>query len=214
MVEIIPAILAKTPEEFSSMLKKTEPYTAKVHVDVADGVFVPNKTVDGIDEIKEAHTSLQITAHLMISKPENCLEQWLDTDVEALIFHVESTDQMEKLINETNARGKRVGIAINPDTSLDDILPFVEKCDFIHFLTVDPGFYGGEFKKEVLDKIRRFKKKYGKIEVRVDGGINPDTAKKAAEAGADVLIAGSYFFKQGLGINDAMENLKKAVIQF
>ncbi len=59
MVEIIPAILAKTPEEFSSMLKKTEPYTAKVHVDVADGVFVPNKTVDGIDEIKEAHKILQ-----------------------------------------------------------------------------------------------------------------------------------------------------------
>lgn len=211
MVEIVPAILAKSPDEFKEMLRAVEPFFSRVHLDIADGIFVPNTTIKGAEELASIHTPLKITVHLMVSKPEDVLRQWLDADVESLIFHLESTDQMDKLINKTKAGGKKVGIAINPDTPIESIASFADMVDFVHFMTVDPGFYGSEFKEEVLNKIKNFRGKYPDIEISVDGGIDLTTARKVAESGADVLIAGSYFFRQGRNTDEALENMKKSL---
>src|SRR3989344_4519809 len=211
MIEIVPAILTKSPDEFKEMLWVAEPYFSRVHLDIADGVFVPNTTIKGAEELASIHTPLKITVHLMVSKPEDVLRQWLDADIESLIFHLESTNQMDELINKTKTGGKKVGIAINPDTPTESIMPFVDRADFIHFMTVVPGFYGSEFKEEVLNKIKNFSQKYPNIEIAVDGGIDLVTARKVVEAGADVLVVGSYFFKNGKDIGGSLKNMKKEV---
>src|SRR3989344_9395136 len=197
MTEIVPAILTSDPDEFNEMLRSAEAHFSSVHLDIADGVFVPNTTISGIEELERIHTPLAIIVHLMVANPENILEQWLKTRVEVFIFHIESTAQMDELISRTQAAGKKAGVALNQSTPIQAVVPFVDKADFIQFMTVDPGFHGSEFREEVLDKIRRFREKHNKIEIRVDGGIDPDTARRVAETGADVLVVGSYFFKHG-----------------
>ena len=211
MIEIVPSILTNSPDEFKEMLRAAEPYFSRVHLDIADGVFAPNTTIKGAEELASIHTPLKITVHLMVSKPEDVLRQWLDADIESLIFHLESTDQMDELINNTKAGGKKVGIAINPDTPTESLMPFVGKADFVHFMMVYPGFYGGEFKEEVLNKIKNFSQKYPDVEISVDGGIDLTTARMAVESGADILIAGSYFFRQGRNMEEALENMKKSI---
>src|SRR3989344_1296120 len=211
MIEIVPAILTNSPDEFKEMLRVAEPYFSRVNLDIADGVFVPNTTIKGAEELASMHTPLKITVHLMVSKPEDVLRQWLDADIESLIFHLESTNQMDELINKTKTGGKKVGIAINPDTPTESIMPFVDRADFIHFMTVVPGFYGSEFKEEVLNKIKNFSQKYPDVEISVDGGIDLTTARMAVESGADILIAGSYFFRQGRNMDEALENMKKSI---
>mgnify|MGYP001615022930 FL=1 len=211
MIEIVPAILTKSPDEFKEMLRAAEPYFLSVHLDIADGVFVPNTTIKGPEELASVHTPLKITVHLMVSKPEGVLGQWLDAAIESLIFHLESTNQMDELINKTRAGGKKVGIAINPDTPIESIMPFADKVDFVHFMTVNPGFYGSEFKEEVLNKIKNFNQKYPDIKISVDGGVDLTTARKLVESGVDVLIAGSYFFRQGRKMDEALENMKKSI---
>lgn len=209
MVEIIPAILTNSPDEFEEMMHSVESHFSSVHLDIADGIFVPNTTIRGIDELERIHTPLKITVHLMVQGPENIIDQWLNTGVEALIFHIESTDKANELIGRIKSKGKKVGISINPETPTEVLGPFVDKVDFIHFMTVDPGFYGSEFRQEILSKIKSFRQKYPNVEISVDGGIDLTTAKGAIEAGADVLVAGSYFFKQGQDIDEALENMRK-----
>lgn len=211
MIQIIPAILTNSPDEFEKMIRQIEPYVTRVHLDIADGIFVPNTTIKGVEELESTHTSLKVTVHLMVQGPENILDQWLNTRAGGLIFHIESTKKMDELISKTKAVGKKVGIAINPDTPAEVIELFVDKVDFINFMTVDPGFYGSEFREEVLVKIKNFRQKNPEVEIWVDGGINLTTARQVIDAGADILVAGSYFFKQGQDINEALENMKKAV---
>lgn len=216
MIEIVPAILTNSPDEFNEMMHSVESHFTSVHLDIADGVFVPNTTIKGIEELESTSTPLKATVHLMVQRPENILDQWLNTRVEALIFHIESTKNIEELISKTKASGKRIGIAINPDTSVETIHSFVDKVDFVNFMTVDPGFYGSEFREGVLSKIKSFRQKYPKAEISVDGGINLTTARKVIEAGANILFAGSYFFppkadRQGQDIGEALENMKKAI---
>ena len=210
MVEIIPSILTSSPDEFDEMMRLAEVHFSSVHLDIADGVFVPNMTVGGIDELKRIHTTLKITVHLMVSNPEHILTQWLNTEVGGLTLHIESTSQMDELIDKTKAGGKKVGVALNPDTPIEEIEPFVKKADFIQFMTVDPGFYGSEFREEVLSKMNDLKQKYPAVKLWADGGINPATAKRVVQAGAEVLAVGSYFFGNGKDLDEALENMKKA----
>lgn len=213
LVQIIPAILTKSSNEFEKMVHQIEPYTSRAHIDIADGIFVSNTTVKGIEELANTHTPLKIIVHLMVQGPEKIIDQWLNTSAEAFIFHIESTKKMDELISKTKAGGKKVGIGINPATPTEAIYPFVDKVDFVHFMTVDPGFYGNEFKAEVLDKIKSFRQKYPDIEIGVDGGINPATAKSVVEAGADVLVSGSFIFQSG-NVGKAIVELQEAVQNF
>lgn len=208
-IEIIPSILVKTREELVEKIVAVEPYADSVHLDIADGIFVPNITILGFEEAETVEMDLKIGVHLMVSKPENHIGRWLQTPADEFIFHIEATQKAQEVIDAIKEADKSVGIAINPQTPNDRIEPFIDFIDFVHFMTVEPGFYGGEFVESVLDKIADFHYFYPDKPIQVDGGINPETAPKLVKAGAGILVAGSYIW-ESKNIGEAMARLVKS----
>lgn len=207
MVEIIPSILVKTKEEFLEKIRATETITERGHLDIADGIFVPNMTISGFEEMASVETALKIDVHLMVSKPENHISRWLVTPVESIIFHTEATKKHLEVIATIKEGDRLVGLALNPETPLEAIKPFVDNVDFIHFLTVQPGFYGGKFVEKVVGKMSDFHYFYPDKPISVDGGVTPEIATKLIEAGASKLVVGSYLWQSG-DIVKAIANFK------
>lgn len=208
--EIIPSILVKTREELVEKIITIEPYIDRVHLDIADGIFVPNITILGFEEIETVETDLKIGVHLMVSKPENHIVRWLKTPADRFVFHIEATQKVREVIDIVKEADKLVGIAINPQTPTDRIKPFIDYIDFVHFMTVEPGFYGGKFVESVLDKISDFHYFYPDKPIEIDGGVTPETAPKLVQAGATMLIVGSYIW-ESKNIEGAIEKLRSAI---
>lgn len=185
-----------------------EPYVDRVHLDIADGIFVPNMTIAGPEEVETLETGLNISAHLMVSKPENHIARWLETTVDQIIFHVEATKKAQEIINAIKDGEKSIGIALNPKTPVSAIDPFIDQIDFVHFMTVEPGFYGGKSVESVVDKISDFHYYYPDKPIEVDGAVNLDTAPKLITAGASMLVVGSYIFENN-DVQTAIEKLKE-----
>jgi len=195
MTEIVPSILVKTREELIEKVIAVEPYVDRIHLDIADGIFVPNITISGFEEIEDLDTDLKIGVHLMVSKPENHIVRWLETPADQFIFHIEATEKAQEVIDKVKEADKMVGIAINPQTPISAIESFIDQVDLVHFMTVEPGFYGGEFVESVLNKISDFHFYYPDKPIEVDGGVDPETEPKLIKAGVSLLVAGSYIFK-------------------
>ena len=210
MVQIIPSILVKTKEELLEKISAVEQLVERVHLDIADGIFVPNMTIAGFSEIETIETTLKFRVHLMVSKPENHILRWLNTPADSFTFHIEATSQPIAVIEKLREAEKEIGLALNPRTPLSAIEPFINEIDFVHFMTVEPGFYGGEFLEEVLDKMSDFHYFYPDKPIVADGGVTPENAPKLAQAGANTLVAGSYIFKNGNPAK-ALEELKKSI---
>ena len=212
MAEIVPSILVKTGQEFKEKLELISPYFPAFHLDVADGIFVPNTTIEGAPELNASATDLAVAVHLMVSKPENHIVRWLDTAVRCIIFHLEATttDKVISIIDAIHNGEREAGIAINPETPIDQLADYVDLIDRVHFMTVHPGFYGGEFNESVIEKIREFHYFYPDKKISVDGGINPDNAPKLISAGANELVVGSYLFKDK-DFSQAVDMLKNVV---
>lgn len=202
-MKIIPAILAKSYEEFESMVRKIEPYTDLVHLDIADGEFVPNKTIEGYEGLMKVDTKLDFEVHLMINNAENVMGRWLKTKTMRYLIHRESTKELETLINQIKGSGRELGLVLNPQTDYSAIEPYLDRIDLVQFMTVDPGFYGSLFLPEVLGKIRNFHSQYPNKIIQVDGGINMETIKLAEEAGVSRAAVGSHIFKS--------DNVEKAI---
>ncbi len=192
MVEIIPAILAKTPEEFREAVHKLEPYAERVHLDIIDGVFAQNTTVQGFRELGGLETPLAFDVHLMVSRPADILQEWLKTKADRFMVHVESEGDLKELARTIRGQNKQIGLALNPETATQRAEPYLDLVHLVQFMTVHPGFQGEEFLPEVLDKIQWFYQHHGHTPIAVDGGIMPETAASAAKAGATILVAGSY----------------------
>lgn len=207
MTEIIPSILVKNKEEFLDKIIAIEPYTQRVHLDIADGIFVPNMTISGFEELESTETPLRTSVHLMVSKPENHIVRWLETQADSFIFHIEATQKSQEIIEKLKEAEREVGIALNPETPVEAVQPFINQVDFVHFMTVEPGFYGGEFVEPVLDKMSDFHYFYPDKVISVDGGINLERAEKVVQAGANMLIVGSYIWNNQ-NIAKAIEELK------
>ena len=210
MVEIIPSILVKTKEEFLNNILAVENLTERVHLDIADGIFVPNMTISGFEEVESIETSLKIEAHLMVSKPENHVIRWLETQVDSLIFHIEATQKATEVIEKAKEADRRIGVALNPETPISALAAFIDQIDFVHFMTVEPGFYGVQFVESVLDKMSDFHYFYPDKPISVDGGVNLETAPKLIQAGANTLIVGSYIWNSK-DVTQAIEEIKKNV---
>lgn len=169
---------------------------AQVHLDIADGIFVPNMTIGGFQEMREMDTVLKAGVHLMVSKPENHIVRWLENPaVDKIIFHAEATKKYQEIVIAVKEAEKMVGVALNPGTALEAIKPFIDDIDFIHFMTVEPGFYGGQFLPAVLDKINDCRYFYPDKLIVADGGVTPATAPQLVKAGASTLIVGSYLWQ-------------------
>ncbi len=172
-----------------------------IHIDVMDGHFVPNLTIGPIVINSIRKISKQVfDVHLMISNPQQYAKQFIDAGANSLTFHYEALMQSQELISYIKSRNVNVGISIKPDTDIAVLEPYLDKIDLVLIMSVEPGFGGQSFLLTALDKIRYLKKirteRELKFLIEVDGGINFETAKNVAEAGCDIIVAGTYIFKQ------------------
>ena len=195
-VIIAPSLLAADFSRLTEEVKAIENTNAKwLHLDVMDGNFVPNISF-GADIIKSIRkdTNLYFDAHLMIEKPEWYIDAIANAGVQSISVHVESTNHLDRALQLIKAKGIKAGVAINPATDIAFLDNIYEKLDLILVMTVNPGFGGQKFLNQMLEKIRKIRNKFPDIDIQVDGGINDETAKLVIEAGANILVAGSYVF--------------------
>ncbi len=202
-IKIAPSILSADFANLKSEVQKIEQFGADfLHLDVMDGHFVPNLTF-GPDLIKSLrkHSKLLFDVHLMVSKPLNFIKDFAEAGADIITFHLETLNEKQvfEAINLIHSFGKKAGISIKPGTSETELSEeILKKIDLILLMTVEPGFGGQVFKPEILNKMQYFRKKIDLIDreiyLEVDGGINQETGAQAVQAGADVLVSGSYIF--------------------
>ena len=166
-----------------------------LHLDVMDGNFVPNISFGPV-VIKSlrAHSNLIFDVHLMIENPDKYVADFVDAGADIICVHVESTKHLNRTIQLIKSYKKKVGVALNPSTSLDTIKYDLDNIDMVLIMTVNPGFGGLKFIPQMLQKIKELRKIAPNIDIQVDGGINDEISKLVIEAGANVLVAGSYVF--------------------
>ncbi len=197
-MEIIPALLALNTQELDQLGQTIAGFSSRVHVDIADGVFVPSTTVNVEDVAAWAKTTnLEVDVHLMIKHPEFSIERWLAAvpNARSVIFHMEATDKALQIINTIHQAGKQAGVSINPATESSVLYPVIGQADFVHFMTVQPGFYGADFQEHVVEKIRHFHERQASAHISVDGGMNPTRALLLSTAGVSSFVVGSYIMK-------------------
>ena len=203
---ILSADFSKLGEEIHAVEKAGADW---IHVDVMDGHFVPNLTI-GAPVVKSLRpvTKLPLDVHLMIETPERFVESFVAAGADYLTIHVEATQDPRAVIEQIRSLGCKPGITLRPATSVDELEPFLELVDLVLVMTVNPGFGGQSFMEDQVIKIQQLKKRLGDLGssalIEVDGGINEQTAKKCRDA--DVLVAGSYVFKNDY--TRAIETLK------
>jgi len=203
MIKIAPSILsadfARLGEEVKDILDGGADY---VHVDVMDGVFVPNISigVPVVKSLRKAFPEAFLDVHLMITEPLRYAETFAKAGASLLMFHVESdtAENITEAIVRTKSLGVKVGLTVKPATPAEVIEPWLKDLDMVLVMTVEPGFGGQSFMADQLPKIRRIREMIEfanpSCELEVDGGIAPDTAPLVIEAGANVLVAGSAVF--------------------
>ena len=198
-MKIAPSILSADFANLGEEIRRVEKLADILHIDVMDGHFVPNITI-GVPVVKSIRkiTRMPIYAHLMVSNPGKFVAPFARAGADLISFHIEAVRDPVPIINTIREERKKVGIAINPATQLSELEPYLDKIDLAIVMTVNPGFGGQGFIEGVVPKIRQLRskldsKKYN-VEIEVDGGINAETALKAKNAGADILVSGSYIF--------------------
>lgn len=217
MIKIAPSILSA---DFANLERDIQRISTAdyVHVDVMDGMFVPNITI-GIPVVKSIRptTALPLDVHLMIVEPGRYVEQFCDAGADLVTVHVES-DTEEKLhdaIARIHAKGKRAGVVLKPKTPAETVLPFLNEVELVLVMTVEPGFSGQSFMEDMMPKLAWLRQRCrpGTV-LQVDGGINRKTIAAAAAAGADCFVAGSAVFgREDYGAEiTALRELAKAAV--
>ncbi len=211
---VAPSILSADFSRLGDQLKEVENSNAEwIHFDVFDGHFVPNISF-GTDVLKavKKSTSMYVDVHLVISDPEYYSDIFMDAGADGITFHLDAVNNIEKslaLIKKIKSRGKKVGITLYPEVDVHEYLPYLDEVDLALVMSIKPGFGGQPFREDAIERIKwlddlRKKHNYHYL-IQVDGGINGETGKRCAEAGADVLVAGSYVFKNDIA--EAVDSL-------
>jgi ribulose-phosphate 3-epimerase len=205
---IVPSIIATTQNQLQEMLNKIEGKVERVQLDIMDGKFVPNKSLNFDFELKPG---LHYEAHLMIKQPLNWIDKNADK-VQTIIMHIETLKNIKSALDQVKKRGVKVGLATTLETKSEKILPYLKFVDQLLFMTVDPGSYcvEKEFRHEPLEKIKKIREINNIISIEVDGCMNPENLKLSKEAGANIFVSGSYILKSD-NIDKAIKELKKAI---
>ena len=201
MIKIAPSILSADFANLERDIRRIES-ADYVHVDVMDGLFVPNITI-GIPVVKSIRptTALPLDVHLMIDRPVRYVEAFCQAGADIVTVHVEADTEENtgKALELIRAQGKRPGVVIKPGTPAEAVLPFLDKCAMVLVMTVEPGFGGQAFMPDMMDKVRAIRgwihSRGLDCELEVDGGVDPVTCKVVIENGANVLVAGSAVYK-------------------
>jgi|SRR3989338_5574985 len=188
--KVFPSVMAKSQQELDDKLKNLAGVAKYLHLDVADGKFVPNTSLWFPFKLSK---KFKYIAHLMVKNPETWIKKH-GKKVEFCIVQTEAVD-VEKYLKETKSQKRKVAFALNPETKVKKIKNHLKDIDYVLILTVHPGFYGAKYLKYPLRKISEIKKINLKIKVIVDGGMNQKTAMEAAKAGADYIVSGSFITK-------------------
>ena len=198
-IEIVPSILSADFARLADEIAVIESAGVSiVHLDVMDGHFVPNITIGPpvIAKLRK-YSSLVFDSHLMISEPAKYAERFIEAGVNHITFHIEVSDEPEKLVDKIHQFGCTAGICLNPDTPVETIEAVAPLCDMVLVMTVHPGFGAQQFMPEAAKKIIKVREIVGPdIRVEVDGGIDPQTAPIVVSYGADTIVAGNAIFSK------------------
>ena len=182
-----------------------------IHIDVMDGHFVPNITIgpEVINKLRK-YTSLPFDVHLMISPVNNFIKSFAEAGADIITIHPEATDDLAGSIKKIKSYNKKAGVSLNPETSIEKVLPVLNLIDLVLVMSVNPGFGGQKFMPETLEKVKILRKEIDakklKVQIEIDGGINFENSKTAIQAGVDILVSGTTIFKENGG--DLKKNIQ------
>lgn len=195
-IKIAPSILSadfsRLGEEVVAVEKAGADY---LHIDVMDGMFVPNITL-GAPVIKSIRgiSNLVFDVHLMIENPERYIEDFVKAGADIIVVHVEATKHLHRVVQLIKSYGVKVGVSLNPATPVETLKYIIDDLDMVLVMSVNPGFGGQKFIPSSLKKIKEIRELNSNIDIEVDGGITDETIKECIEAGANIFVAGSYIF--------------------
>ena len=211
-IKISPSILSADFSKLGDEVRDLEKAGADlIHIDVMDGHFVPNITIGPsiISKIRKC-TSLPFDVHLMISPVHDFIKNFANAGADIITIHPEATNNLISSIEKIKSYNKKVGISLNPETSIDRALPFLNLIDLVLIMSVNPGFGGQKFMENSLEKIKILKKEIDskklKTQIEIDGGINFENAKLAKAAGVNIIVSGTTIFKENGG--DLKKNIQ------
>jgi ribulose-phosphate 3-epimerase len=203
MTKISPSILSADFARLADEIRAAEEAGAHMlHIDVMDGRFVPNITIGPlVVEAVRKVTKLPLDVHLMINDPDRYLADFINAGADILTVHLEAAVHLHRSVQSIKEKGVRAGVSINPATPVWTLEEIIHDADMVLLMSVNPGFGGQEFIPQTLNKLKQLKKMITDrglpVVIEVDGGVKPDNAKEVADAGADILVMGSAFFKSG-----------------
>ena len=200
MVQIAPSMLAADFLHLEKDVQTVNAHADLFHLDVMDGVFVPNisfgfPVIEAIARIAEK----PLDVHLMIVRPENYVERFAKVGAEMISFHLNATENPSAVLAQIHSYGVKAGLVINPDLPVEILFPYLKDTDFILLMSVFAGFGGQKFIESTYERVRVLKVEIDRqglsVPIQVDGGVSADNAKALVEAGAEILVAGSAVFK-------------------
>ena len=214
-IKISPSILSADFSQLGNEIKRLEKGGADlIHVDVMDGHFVPNLTIGPpVIKVLRQYSTLPFDVHLMISPVHKYIKDYAEAGADIITIHPEATENIESSVSLIKKLNKKIGLSLNPDTSIEIIEKFLSSIDLVLIMSVYPGFGGQKFIPNVVNKIKKLKsikeKQNLKFDIEVDGGINFDNSKLVIAAGANILVSGTTIFKNNNGdIKKNIETLK------
>ena len=201
MVSIAPSMLGADFGRMRDAAELVAPHSSYLHMDVMDGHFVPNLTM-GVDLVKALNGIAPLDVHLMITDPVDFIDDFYDAGAEIISVHVEANNPREALV-KINEKNIKSGIAFNPSTPKEKIIPYLDIADMVLVMSVEPGYCGQSFHENAIDRVKYFKTNYPNKIIEVDGGVSTQNSAILSKNGADILVAGSAIFKS----NDPIQTI-------